>query len=373
MNTDELRGYRIDTYNLNGTDHTYLFGVAGTQVKILKDNKPWTFCPPGYEYAVQGKSLESHQIDMPVLRAWWFDAVLREDAKAQRDAATQANPQHTDNRWGGEDLKTTLEKVERNIVEFTDRYVHLSQFATAQDLLNWLSKHAPGQVLGWETFAVDPQQFEELSKGVIGLVGFNTYDATDPQALETLYYPAAFYPQLPVERYFTIERKDGTSYSVQPHMGIRHDGNALTHFESSYVVPWEDIHPALTPLNPSDTLEQGTWLALHIPTAPMVLLLPLGGKALLHLYTDDDGIMTSLNVLGENGVLGEIYPQEMFNRRWGAYRDENTALDPEQIRADIAELHRRLHTWTPDTPVRTRSADAIFAYSPERRRWRVTR
>lgn len=73
----------------------------------------------------------------------------------------------------------------------------------------------------------------------------------------------------------------------------------------------------------------------------MVLLLP-PTDAILHLYIDQDGAMTVIEVCNFDYTHLDLQKTEMFNRRWGAYLDENIAIPDDALAADIAALHAEL-------------------------------
>ncbi|WP_237208470.1 hypothetical protein [Rothia nasimurium] len=323
----------------DGTDHTYLLHVIpGTTLgEVLKDGQPWEFSLLGFEHPIR-YDLDILEVEDRALQAQWFDAVLREHAAAYREAATQANPESTEKRYSGETLDSQLERIEKNIVSYDDRYVDLGCLRSLGGLKAWLTKHAPHQSAGWEFFTIDETRLPEVTgKNFLMFENMNTDADHGPDNPRVTYPPHAFRAGMTADDYTLMPSGQGELTDITPYLGFRLDGRTVTHFNSLAVLSYERVKDLLTPAREQDFLD-GVWLAVRAVGLPMVLLIPPAG-ALLHLYIDEDGAMTVLEVCNWDYTVIDLFNTEMFNRRWGEYLDENRPVPADIIAQDITILH----------------------------------
>lgn len=326
----------------DGTDHTYVLRVVpGTTLgESTKDGEPWDFSILGYEYPLGG-DLDILEVENPLFQTYWFDAVLREHAQAHLAAASAANPASNDNRFGGTDLTSQLNRVEKNIVEFDDRYVAIGSLYGRGGIKTWLEQHTPHQSRGWEFYRVDNSLIPQIEgKDYLILESVNTDADHGPDDPKITYPIHAITADATADDYTLRLTREGEEQAVRPYLGFRLDGQDITHFNSFAVLSYDRAAPLLTPALDED-FEDGVWLAVRAPGLPMVLLLP-PDNAILHLYIDQDGAMTVLEVCNFDYTHLDLQKTEMFNRRWGAYLDENTVIPEDALAADIAALHAEL-------------------------------
>lgn len=339
LGTPAAPHYRIETTNPSGPC-IYELKANHTGEGSFKNGAYWDFTNfSGTRF--EGDLIDAEVISSPLVQATWFDAVLQEDAHTHLDAANAANPNHSHTRYGGNDLESTLERVEKNIVEYSEDYLDYGLFYPREGISGWLKQQAPRQVLGWNYYALDDQELPRvLGRDYVLLQSFNTGDEHPVEKPKVTYMAHGYRPGMEPEDFFTYYNREGDLLSFSSYMSFRLDGSEITDFNSLGVLSFELVRPLLRPVDPED-VPVGTWLVVHVPGLPMALLLPPSG-AVLHLYTDEDGAMTMLEVLDQEETLFEQTRNAMFERRWGKYLDENQPLSDADCAEDIAILHARL-------------------------------
>lgn len=333
-------GYQLTTTDPVGRQHDYILRVVpGTdRGESTRDGKPWDFSIIGYEYLFESGMLTADEVYNDMLQTYWFDAVLREDAWAHLDAANNANPNFSHNKFGGNDIESQLERIELNIVEYSDHFVALDSLYGRGGLKKWLDEHTPRQVLGWEFYTLDDSKIPSIDgKDYLLLQAFNTEDDNQTENPHVTFMPHAYKPGIEPDDYLAHLTRDGDLVPLETFLGFRLDGREITHFNSDGVLGYERIKPLLTPATEAD-IEGMKWLALRAPGLPMVLLIP-PTNVVLHLHTDEDGAMTAVQVHDLELTHIERQRDEMFVRRWGKYLDENRVITDADCAADIEYLH----------------------------------
>lgn len=333
-------GYKIITTDPAGVKHEYILRVVpGTDHgESTKDGKPWDFSIIGYEYLFESGLLTADEVYNDMLQTYWFDAVLREDAEAHLDAANAANPNFSHNKYGGNDIESQLERIELDIVEYSDHFVALDSLYGRGGLKKWLEARAPRQVLGWEFYTLDDSKIPSIDgKDYLLLQAFHTEDDNQTETPHVTFIPHAYKPGITPEEYLAFLTGEGDVLPLESYLGFRLDGCEITHFDAENVLGYERVKSMLTPATPAD-LESMRWLALRAPGLPMVLLIP-PTNVVLHLHTDEDGAMTALQVHDLELTHVERQRDEMFVRRWGKYLDENRVITDADCAADIEYLH----------------------------------
>lgn len=336
-------GFELTTTDPAGVNHTYrLRVVPGThRGESTKDGEPWNFSVIGYQYIFESDSLTDNEIYNELLQLYWFDAVLREDAEAHLEAANNANPNYSHNKYAGTDLDSQLERIEMDIVEYSNDYVSIDSLGSPGGIKRWLEAKTPRQSLGWEFFTIDDSKIPSLEgRDYLLLQSVNTTDEAGPGNPDVKYMPHAYRPGIAPEEYLAYILQDGDVTPLDAYLGFRLDGQEITHFNSNAVLGYERVKPLLAKVDP-EQLSSPTWLAVRAPGLPMVLLIP-PTDVVLHLYTDEDGAMTALAVLDLGLTHIERQRDEMFNRRWGKYLDENRVITDADCAADIDYLHALL-------------------------------
>lgn len=345
LGTPAAPHYRIETTSPSGPC-TYELKANHTGEGSFRNGSYWDFTNfSGMRF--EGDLIDAEVISSPLVQAIWFDAVLQEDATTRLDAANAANPNYSHARYGGKDLESTLERVEKNIVEYSEDYLDYGFFYPREGISGWLKQQAPRQVLGWDYYALAEQDLQAvLGRDYILLQNFNTTADHPVGNPKVTYLPHGYRPGMEPEDFLTYYSREGNPLTLTSYMGFRLDGTEITDFNSAGVLSFELVEPLLRPVDPED-VPVGTWLVVHVPGLPMALLLPPSG-AVLHLYTDEDGAMTVLEVLEQEEALFEQTRNAMFERRWGKYLDENQPLSDADCAEDIAILHARIQEGRPE-------------------------
>lgn len=236
--------------------------------------------------------------------------------------------------WEGTSVQAMLTRAEHGITAYDQRERSGSELGGVQEAQAWLDANlADTQV----SATVHP--LGELPLRTDGTFSGQVLCRIRDDEIDG-YLAVAVASDLPPAQFYEVP---GYMHATSPHVHVHSSGRTMLGYRADMVL---DAHSVLPHLG-SETTADGCgekpsgWLLIHISGTRCVLPFPAGASNLI-VDVDGDGSQVSVRVASSRKRAQVLEAEDLFDRRWGEFLDDDRALEPATVEAGILRAESTL-------------------------------
>ncbi|AZT97724.1 hypothetical protein [Brevibacterium aurantiacum] len=254
----------------------------------------------------------------------WYDAIAIEDAKGRKTELTTP--------WSGQDVDSTLTRVEHNIVAYGDDEVAVESFSSAAEVSKWLEDVLTKTQVRAEVWQVR-NAFESdkiADQTMLRRFRNDEVDGWAPIPFSTSYISKDW-----------LEHAFGDEL-FSPFVHLRMLGAQRESLDADYALSWNELMESGELTREDIRLESGgdDWLVIRVLDSDLALPLPWPGANIV-VHHDEDGARVGIDVLITEAQDKKNRKQKVWESEWGRFLDETITLTDAEIAEGInrAEGH----------------------------------
>lgn len=248
----------------------------------------------------------------------WYDAIAIEDAKGRKTELTAP--------WSGQDLDSTLTRVEHNIVAYGDDEVAVESFSSAAEVSKWLEDALAETQVRAEAWLIR-NAFE--SDKIADQTMLRRFRNDDVDGWAPIPFSTSYISQDWLEHAFGDEL-----YS--PFVHLRMLGSQRESLDADYALSWSELRESGELARENIRLESGVddWLVVRVLGSDVALPLPWPG-ANIAVHHDEDGARVGIDVLITETQDKKNRKKRAWESEWGRFLDERITLTDTEIAEGI--------------------------------------
>lgn len=257
----------------------------------------------------------------------WYDAIAIEDAKGRKAELTVP--------WSGQDLDSTLTRVEHNIVAYGDDEIAVSTFSSAVEASKWLENALSATQVRAEVWKIrNAYESDEADERTM----LRRFKDDDVDGWAPIPFSTGYISEEWLHHFFGKGQPN-------PFVHLRMLGAQRESLNADYALSWKELNETGELTLYDSQLEDGTdgWLVIHVVDTDVALPLPWPGTNVV-VHHDEDGAQVGIDVYATEVRTARHRRERAWESEWGRFLDDGITLTEAEVSDGIKRAEAELNT-----------------------------